>query len=208
MNNGKSDDLVTDMIVPERIIVIGGDKMASTREILPEVGFESHLLGDTRNNPIDLPSPPSILTYESYCNYNDDLKWKDEMTPRPNRVKIDPMVTSNDDFTPVKDDYTPMRDSRMMRFDISSIHLMQTSSQFFYFFIFIFSCFFLSSFDSNATPVDVVTTLRQQIRSLNRRISAIERENRQKDQRDMIIYSVGLVYIAMKALLYIKRNIL
>lgn len=117
MNNGKSDDLVADMIVPERIIVIGGDKMASTREILPEVGFESHLLGDTRNNPIDLPSPPSILTYQSYSKFNDDFKWRDEMTPaKPNRVKIDPMVTSNDDFTPVKDDYTPMRDSRMMRF--------------------------------------------------------------------------------------------
>lgn len=74
--------------------------------------------------------------------------------------------------------------------------------------LYIFFPFHNSSFDSSATPADVVTTLKQQIRSLNRRISAIERENRQKDQRDMIIYSVGLVYIAMKALMYIKRNIL
>ena len=177
--NGRQDDLASDMVVPERIIVIGGDKMASTREILPEAGFENHLLGDNRINPIDLPSPPSVLTYEAYSQPNDDFRWRNEVTPRPNRVKIAPMAMNGDDYTPVKDDYTPTRDSRMM-----------------------------SSFESNSTPADAVSALRQQIRSLNRRISAIERENRQKDQRDMIIYSVGLVYIAIKTLMYIKRNIL
>lgn len=65
LDNPVPTDDFSNMHVPERIVVIGGEKLASTREPFPEMRLESLLMGDFgKNNQIDLPTPPSTLTLE------------------------------------------------------------------------------------------------------------------------------------------------
>lgn len=55
------------MQVPERIVVVGGDQVITGREPLPEVKLENILLGDIqRNNVIELPTPPHVLTLDQF----------------------------------------------------------------------------------------------------------------------------------------------
>lgn len=65
LENPVPTDDFSNMHVPERIVVIGGEKMASTREPFPEMRLESLFMGDfAKKNQIDLPTPPSTLTLE------------------------------------------------------------------------------------------------------------------------------------------------
>lgn len=56
------------------------------------------------------------------------------------------------------------------------------------------------------TPAEELQNLRRQVHKLNRRMLSIELDNVQRQQREKIVYCIGLAYFFMKALLWMNRN--
>lgn len=56
------------------------------------------------------------------------------------------------------------------------------------------------------SPSEEVLHLRRQVAKLNRRVLSIEIDNVQRQQRDKIVYSIGLAYFLIKALMWLNRN--
>lgn len=56
------------------------------------------------------------------------------------------------------------------------------------------------------TPAEEVLHLRKQVAKLNRRVMAIELDNMQRQQKEKIVYGLGLAYFIFKALLWLNRS--
>lgn len=61
-------------------------------------------------------------------------------------------------------------------------------------------------YGEHVTGSDEVTTLRRQVARLNRRMIAVEIDNLQRQQREKVVYCIGLAYILMKAIMWLNRN--
>lgn len=57
-----------------------------------------------------------------------------------------------------------------------------------------------------ATQSEEVLQLRRQVSKLNRRVLAIEIDNLQRQQREKVIYCVGLAYFLIKAIMWLNKN--
>lgn len=53
---------------------------------------------------------------------------------------------------------------------------------------------------------DEVLALRKQIRSVSRRLIIVEQENQQRQQREIVLYSVGVLYFLLKGLMWLNRH--
>jgi hypothetical protein len=51
-----------------------------------------------------------------------------------------------------------------------------------------------------------VVHLRKQLAKLNRRVMSIELENMQRQQRDKIVYAIGLAYLFIKTVVWLSRS--
>ncbi|XP_058450771.1 transport and Golgi organization protein 11 isoform X2 [Malaya genurostris] len=58
----------------------------------------------------------------------------------------------------------------------------------------------------NLTPSEEMTNLRRQVAKMNRRLLAIELDNMQRQQREKIIYCVGLAYLLLKTFMWLSRK--
>lgn len=58
----------------------------------------------------------------------------------------------------------------------------------------------------HATPSEEVTHLRRQVARMNRRVLAIEIDNLQRQQREKVVYCLGLAYFLFKAIMWLNRN--
>ncbi|XP_053696816.1 transport and Golgi organization protein 11 isoform X2 [Sabethes cyaneus] len=58
----------------------------------------------------------------------------------------------------------------------------------------------------NLTPPEEMTHLRRQVAKMNRRLLAIELDNMQRQQREKIIYCVGLAYLLLKTFMWLSRK--
>ncbi|GFG38727.1 hypothetical protein Cfor_07034 [Coptotermes formosanus] len=56
------------------------------------------------------------------------------------------------------------------------------------------------------TPNEELVHLRRQMAKLNRRVMAIELDNLQRQQREKIIYAIGLAYVFFKTVLWLARS--
>ncbi|CAN7999068.1 unnamed protein product [Ixodes hexagonus] len=71
---------------------------------------------------------------------------------------------------------------------------------------------FINSGSGPTTPPGVLSTddelsvLKKQIRNVSRRLVAVEQENQQRQQREVVLYSVGLLYFLLKGLFWLNRN--
>lgn len=78
----------------------------------------------------------------------------------------------------------------------------------------IFFSFFFSSrsreatppYGEQVTPSEEVLHLRRQVSKLNRRVLTIEIDNLQRQQREKIVYCMGLAYFLIKAIMWLNRN--
>lgn len=57
-----------------------------------------------------------------------------------------------------------------------------------------------------ATQSEEVLHLRRQVSKLNRRVLAIEIDNLQRQQREKVIYCVGLAYFFIKAIMWLNKK--
>lgn len=76
-----------------------------------------------------------------------------------------------------------------------------------------FFSFFLSysreatpPYGEHITPTEEILHLRRQVSKLNRRVLTIEFDNVQRQQREKIVYCVGLAYFLIKAIMWLNRN--
>jgi len=56
------------------------------------------------------------------------------------------------------------------------------------------------------SPSEELLHLRRQVVKLNRRVLSVELDNIQRQQRDKIVYCIGLAYFLMKAIVWLNRN--
>lgn len=61
-------------------------------------------------------------------------------------------------------------------------------------------------YGEHITPSEEVTHLRRQVVRLNRRVLAVEIDNLQRQQREKVVYCIGLAYFLIKAIMWINRN--
>ncbi|EAT46079.1 AAEL002700-PB [Aedes aegypti] len=58
----------------------------------------------------------------------------------------------------------------------------------------------------NLTPAEEMTNLRRQVAKMNRRLLSIELDNMQRQQREKIMYCVGLAYLLLKTFMWLSRK--
>lgn len=58
----------------------------------------------------------------------------------------------------------------------------------------------------NLTPAEEMTNLRRQVAKMNRRLLSIELDNNQRQQREKIMYCVGLAYLLLKTFMWLSRK--
>lgn len=61
-------------------------------------------------------------------------------------------------------------------------------------------------YGEHITPSEEVTHLRRQVARMNRRILAVEIDNLQRQQREKVVYCIGLAYFLIKAIMWLNRN--
>lgn len=61
-------------------------------------------------------------------------------------------------------------------------------------------------YGEHITPSEELTHLRRQVTRLNRRVLAVEIDNLQRQQREKVVYCIGLAYFLMKAIMWLNRN--
>ncbi|XP_066973545.1 transport and Golgi organization protein 11 isoform X6 [Macrobrachium rosenbergii] len=59
---------------------------------------------------------------------------------------------------------------------------------------------------TDLSPSEEVSLLRRQVGRLNRRVMALELDTQQRAHREMIMYTLGVAYFLIKAILWINRN--
>lgn len=61
-------------------------------------------------------------------------------------------------------------------------------------------------YGAHITPSEELTNLRRQVTKLNRRMLAVELDNSQRQQREKVVYCMGLAYFLIKAIMWLNRN--
>jgi len=166
------------MQVPDRILVAGGDKYMSGRTAMPEMKLESSLLGDTMHDEqVQLMTPPRHLTLNEYPSVEPE-KELNEAELRSALKRSEP-----------KEMYTPMTESNINFGSPSNDN-------------------FGNSFFNNTSVVGEteMQNLKRQVRTLTRKVSAIERDNSSRYQRDVILYTFGVIYLITKGFTWLNRR--
>jgi hypothetical protein len=61
---------------------------------------------------------------------------------------------------------------------------------------------------SNSSDInDESVLLRRQVKALSKRIAAIEIENQQRHQREVVIYTIGVIYFFIKGFFWVQRQL-
>lgn len=58
----------------------------------------------------------------------------------------------------------------------------------------------------SGAPDDEVSMMKKQLRHLSRRVLALEQECQQRQQREIILYAVGITYFTLKGLIWLHRH--
>lgn len=66
-----------------------------------------------------------------------------------------------------------------------------------------------SNYTSNVSKCDSsdeMVVLKRQLRALTRRITAIEIEQQHRQQREVVLYTIGVLYLVIKGALWLNRH--
>jgi hypothetical protein len=161
------------MRVPERILVAGGDKHVAGRELLPESKIESSTFGDDDLNllsqTVQMMTPPRTITLNQhqYPSLDED-----------NNKRVNRSAPSSTRKSRGSEEF--LRGGLVM--DVSSPPAADP--------------YFNTSFNNTSIMAsDDKDPVRRTLRDLQRRVSALERENRSRFNRELIWYSLGTIYL-------------
>lgn len=63
-----------------------------------------------------------------------------------------------------------------------------------------------TNFSVSGGGSDDMSLMKRQVKSLSRRVTALERDNQQRYQRDVVLYALGVVYFVMKGISWLNRR--
>ncbi|KAI1290338.1 Transport and Golgi organization protein 11 [Halotydeus destructor] len=168
------------MRVPERILVAGGDKYASGRPPPPEMKLESLMHGNNfHSEPVQLMTPPRHLTLNDH--QYPTVEPENDLSSSEAERKYYKTPTKDVNFSPVTKDFYGLESPQ----DIYSNSVYGNNS---------------------LAGADDLTIIKRQVKALNRKLAALERENQQKYQRDVILYTLGIVYFVFKGFSWLNRR--
>lgn len=165
------------MSVPDRIVVAGGDEHIGTRGVPREVEIEQSMMPQSDPSLYRVQTPPRTITLDSYSYPGID----------------DPSPIMDDKYD--KESSTPgsiLGSSIMPRNSNSFMHPPRDSGT--------------PGMTTDLSPSEEVSLLRRQVGRLNRRVMSLELDTQQRSHREMIMYTLGVAYFLIKAMLWMNRN--
>ncbi|XP_055676621.1 transport and Golgi organization protein 11 isoform X1 [Lutzomyia longipalpis] len=185
-----------DMTVPDRIVVIGQEKHhvlgAGTRSAPREILLENSIMSKADTDQVRVSTPPRTISLAEHYfpTASDQL----EESPQ-----LDEEEYGNDGEAAHGGDgnrasarhpkYSSHAASELIR-----SHSRESTPP------------MSQSLMEGMTASEEVVQLRRQINKLNRRVYSIEMKSMQREQREKIIYCLGLAYFIIKAFLWLNRN--
>ncbi|XP_015922627.1 mitochondrial fission factor [Parasteatoda tepidariorum] len=179
-------EMTSKMRVPDKICVVGGAEppdliLPQHSEMKSRMNVPERIIvaGDNKHIAVR-ESVPELKFDTPFPNYLPNLV----LAPPPNVLTVDeyPAEVSKPQKPETRKEYDTNKD------DVGLGDLQDTS---------------LSIYAAD----DDLTKLRVQLRHLSRRVLAIEQENQQRQQREIVMYAIGVTYILMKSLLWIHRHL-
>lgn len=180
--NGHSEKL--EMNVPDRIVVAG---MVSLPEKLVVAGGEQHI--GTRGIPREVELEKSIMPQPDPALYR-------VQTP-PRSITLDSYTypSAAEDLSPSdeKEGSTPALAPTVLPHNCNTYISTGRDTG-------------TPGLTTDLSPSEEVSLLRRQVGRLNRRVMALELDTQQRAHREMIMYTLGVAYFLIKAILWINRN--
>lgn len=200
-------DISQKMRVPKRIKVDGGTEDYDQNNagnnwntMLINEKFDMHvpdrILVAGQEQHVGTKAPPRELVLENSV-----------MPPDPGIVKVQTpprVITLGEHYFPSADDFPPQREYSVEQVNAAPVRpkahfnvdqrlaLREPTPP-------------VGSGDG-LTPSEELVHLRRQMAKLNRRVMAIELDNLQRQQREKIIYAIGLAYFFFKTLFWLARS--
>lgn len=177
LEGGKSGKGTADwMRVPDRIIVAGGDKHLEGHNMLPEMKLESSVLAD---DPF-LTQTVQMMTPPRSIHLNQHpYPSIDESTPNQRQMAASLAVVKS-----------ASKEAVLKQQDLDV-----TTPEWY------------NSFNNSAIMTsDEANPIRRQLKSIARRVSALERDNQARSQRELILWTLGFVFFLYKGVSWFSRR--
>ncbi|XP_055383388.1 transport and Golgi organization protein 11 [Condylostylus longicornis] len=206
MNSWTYHDKI-DMNVPDRIVVIGQDQHLGTRSTPREIVLDNSIL-PTDPGFVRVQTPPRVITLSEHVfptiedngKPNNGFGSSNYIRAGQNghiTVGFDPNAGYNNsnmnDTSSVEDESERRQITNSSR---KSLNYNDTT---------------IAHRDGtppigDLSPSEEIMYLRRQLAKLNRRVLSIEIDNVQRQQREKIIYCLGLAYFLLKTIFWLNKN--
>ncbi|XP_031625877.1 transport and Golgi organization protein 11 [Contarinia nasturtii] len=174
-----------DMTVPDRIMVIGQEQHLGTRTAPREIMLDNTILQPHDDHPVRVSTPPRVITLSEhrFPTVADDQYTPDAEQVNGHENEYSSLGSNDDRHLAVS------KPKKLFSNDFFNTSREATPP-----------------YGEHATPSEEVTHLRRQVSRLNRRVLSIEIENLQRQQREKVVYLLGLAYFCFKAIMWLNRN--
>uniref|UniRef100_A0A182VRS9 Mff-like domain-containing protein n=1 Tax=Anopheles minimus TaxID=112268 RepID=A0A182VRS9_9DIPT len=194
-----------DMTVPDRIVVLGQDQHLGTKSAPREIMLENSILPKDPGF-VRVSTPPRVITLSEhhFPSASDepeenakDNNQEDNYGPASLESIEDPN-SSNAYFyrQPVSHSRDPVKRSAFSKYnnELTLTRSMREETPTF------------GGSVENLTPSEELTHLRRQVAKINRRLLAVELDSVQRQQREKIMYCVGMAYFLFKTFMWLSRK--
>uniref|UniRef100_A0A6B2EGY2 Putative transport and golgi family organization n=1 Tax=Phlebotomus kandelakii TaxID=1109342 RepID=A0A6B2EGY2_9DIPT len=175
------------MTVPDRIVVMGQEKHHGTRSAPREILLENSMMPKNEQGHVRVSTPPRTISLA------------DHYFPTASEPDESPRHEVEDDYGAEMHGDGNRASARQPKYSSHASEIVVSHSR-------ESTPPMSQSLMEGMTPSEEVVQLRRQINKLNRRVYSIEMHNIQREQREKIIYCLGLAYFVIKAFLWLNRN--
>ncbi|XP_059614760.1 transport and Golgi organization protein 11 isoform X2 [Phlebotomus argentipes] len=176
-----------DMTVPDRIVVIGQEKHHGTRSAPREILLENSIMSRGEHGQVRVSTPPRTISLAEHY------------FPTASEPDESPRHEVEDEYGAEMHGDGNRATARQAKYSSHPSELVISHSR-------ESTPPMSQSLMEGMTPSEEVVQLRRQINKLNRRVYSIEMQNIQREQREKIVYCLGLAYFIIKAFLWLNRN--
>lgn len=215
MNSWNYNDKI-DMYVPDRIMVMGHNQHLGTRSAPREIDLENSVLPKDPDF-IRVATPPRIIKLSDHIFPSASDEQKDTLINNNGFIAdgrgdgfnndnstVEYIKAMNGNNIPIgfmpNDNSSVESDTDPRRFNNNKNDMKKSIN------------FDQSLVQREGTPVgelsppEEILYLRRQLAKLNRRVLSIEIDNVQRQQREKIIYCLGLAYFLLKTIFWLNKN--
>ncbi|XP_066973539.1 transport and Golgi organization protein 11 isoform X2 [Macrobrachium rosenbergii] len=190
--NGHSEKL--EMNVPDRIVVAGGEQHIGTRGIPREVELEKSIMPQPDPALYRVQNPSQEGLHYSLLRFSNPRPY---VSTPPRSITLDSYTypSAAEDLSPSdeKEGSTPALAPTVLPHNCNTYISTGRDTG-------------TPGLTTDLSPSEEVSLLRRQVGRLNRRVMALELDTQQRAHREMIMYTLGVAYFLIKAILWINRN--